>query len=59
MEVYYKGEKIDEVLSNETAGCLICYDFFFEGTLESTPAKKYRFVADRYNYKVKFPGCCE
>ena len=58
-KIFYQGNKVEDLLDNELSGCLICYEFYFKGILKSTLNDKYEFHAVKYEYKLKFKGCCE
>jgi hypothetical protein len=58
MEVFYRGRKMDDVLSEIDWKCIICYDFKVRGKVKKTLSGRYRFIAERYEYS-KDKICCE
>lgn len=49
---------IEELITDSTSKCMICYDFYFTGSLKKTLSSKYRFDAGSFQMELRFKDCC-
>ena len=57
--VTYKGSDVQgSSLPDSVNKCIICYDFYFTGTLKKTLRGKYQFEADTFKMKLRSKDCC-
>jgi hypothetical protein len=52
------GTAIEELITDSTSNCMICYDFYFTGLLLKTLGGRYRFKTNNFKMELKFPDCC-
>lgn len=57
MQVYIKGEKLEEQLGKGNDDCIICFKFIITGKIGKTLSGRYRFDADTYKM-IKDTVCC-
>lgn len=56
--VNYKGKEVEESIPDSVDKCIICYDFYFTGTLKKTLSDKYKFEVENFKMELRFPDCC-
>ncbi len=52
------GIPIEESITDSASKCMICYDFYFTGSMKKTLSSKYRFDADSFQMGLRFKDCC-
>ena len=53
-----KGIQIENLITDSVSKCIICYDFYFNGSLKKTLSNKYKFEAESFQMELRFPDCC-
>jgi len=55
----FKDPVQEEVMDEQTSGCIICYDLYFSGELWKTRWKGMYLVVEHVYYKQRNKRCCE
>ena len=53
------GIALEELISDSTGNCMICYDFYLTGSLKKTLSNKYKFEVDSCQMKLRTSDCCK
>ena len=53
-----EGRPIEELITDSTSKCMICYDFYFTGSLKKTLSGKFKFDTDSFKMELRFKDCC-
>jgi hypothetical protein len=52
------GQAVEGLISDSTSKCMICYDFYFTGSMKKTLSGKFKFDTDNFKMELRFKGCC-
>jgi hypothetical protein len=53
-----KGVVLEELITDSASKCMICYDFYLNGSLKRTLSNKYKFDLDSFEMELRFKDCC-
>ena len=52
------GIAIEELITDSASKCMICYDFYFTGSMKKTLSDKFKFDTDSFRMELRFKDCC-